>query len=47
MPKPRNGWFRPLCRFACVVAAASALSGCIVAPYPGPGYYRPHYWYRY
>jgi hypothetical protein len=44
-PRPRTaqaGWFRPLCRVACVVLAASALSGCIIAPYP----YHPHYWYR-
>lgn len=32
------------------LAAATLVSGCYVAPYPfygpGPGYYRPHYYYR-
>jgi hypothetical protein len=45
IPKRQASWFRPLCRVACVLVAASALSGCVVAPYPG--YYRPHYWYHY
>jgi hypothetical protein len=44
MSKSRSGWLRRVSRVACVVAAAAMLSGCIVAP---PGYYRPHYWYRY
>jgi hypothetical protein len=46
MPRlSRSAWFRPICRAVCAIAVASALSGCIVAPYPGYG--RPHYWYRY
>ena len=38
----RPSWLRPLCRLACVVAAAAALSGCIVAPYPA----HPHYYWN-
>ncbi len=44
-PTKPHGWLRTTAQITCFLLAAVTLSGCIVAPYPG--YYRPHYWYRY
>ena len=39
-------WLKRGLKLVGAVAVAVSLSGCIVAPYPGPhyGYYRPHYY---
>ena len=39
-PKPRR-----IARLAAALVLAAALSGCVVYPYPGPGYH-DHYYYR-
>jgi len=41
---------RRLIRVMVAFGVALALGGCIVVPIgpgPGPGYYRPHHYYRY
>jgi hypothetical protein len=43
----RTTWTRPITRFACLLAVAVSLGGCVIYPAYGP-HWRPYpgYYYR-